>query len=151
MSNKKIKNASPLKYRGIQFKSQLEKNVFVALREAGFPAEYEPRKFVIWEGYRPMVPFYNKDKITKKLKLERSKIRDITYTPDFLFFYKGYLIVLEAKGIENDSFPLKKKLFRKWLEDHYPNSLYFEVFSKRNTMQAIEIIKNLKAYDNERN
>lgn len=143
MANKKVKNANPLEYRGIHFKSQLEKTVYVTLKEAGFPVEYEPRKFIIWQGFRPSVSFYNKDNITKRLRLEKKKIMDITYTPDFLFFYKGYLIVLEAKGMENDVFPIKKKLFRKWLEEHHPKSIYFEVYSKRQAQQAIEIIKSL--------
>lgn len=44
--NKKIKNASPLEYEGISFKSKLEKMAYQTLREHGLPVEYEPQKFI---------------------------------------------------------------------------------------------------------
>ena len=111
--NKKIKNASPLEYDDIFFKSKLEKMIYQTLREQGFPVEYKPHKFVIWQGVRPTVPFYDKDKTTRMLKLESKKIIDITYTPDFVFKYNDFLVIIEAKGMENDRFYLKKKMFRK--------------------------------------
>lgn len=141
--NKKIKNASPLEYDGISFKSKLEKMIYQSLREQGFSVEYEPRKFVIWQGFRPTVPFYNKDKTTRMLKLENKKIIDITYTPDFMFEYNGFLVIIEAKGMENDCFYLKKKMFRKWLEDNHPNSIYFEIYTKKQLLQSLNIIKAL--------
>lgn len=141
--NKKIKNASPLEYDDIYFKSQLEKMIYQTLREQGFPVEYEPHKFVLWQGFRPTVPFYDKDKYTRMLKLESKKIIDITYTPDFVFTYNGFLVIIEAKGMENDCFYLKKKMFRKWLEDNHPKSIYFEIYTKKQLLQAISIIQNL--------
>lgn len=141
--NKKIKNASPLEYDGISFKSKLEKMIYQTLKEQGFPVEYEPHKFVLWQGFRPTVPFYDKDKYTRMLKLESKKIIDITYTPDFVFTYNGFLVIIEAKGMENDCFYLKKKMFRKWLEDNHPKSIYFEIYTKKQLLQAISIIQNL--------
>lgn len=141
--NKKIKNASPLEYDDIFFKSKLEKMIYQTLREQGFPVEYEPHKFVIWQGFRPTVPFYDKDKTTRMLKLESKKIIDITYTPDFVFKYNNFLVVIEAKGMENDRFYLKKKMFRKWLEDNHPKSIYFEIYTKKQLLQAIDIIRDL--------
>lgn len=141
--NKKIKNASPLEYDGIFFKSKLEKMIYQTLREQGFPVEYEPNKFVIWQGFRPTVPFYDKDKTTRMLKLESKKIIDITYTPDFVFKYNDFLVVIEAKGMENDRFYLKKKMFRKWLEDNHPKSIYFEIYTKKQLLQAVDIIRDL--------
>lgn len=141
--NKKIKNASPLEYDGIFFKSKLEKMIYQTLREQGFPVEYESHKFVIWQGFRPTVPFYDKDKTTRMLKLESKKIIDITYTPDFVFKYNDFLVVIEAKGMENDRFYLKKKMFRKWLEDNHPKSIYFEIYTKKQLLQAVDIIRDL--------
>ena len=146
--NKKIKNAQPLEYRGIKFKSQLEKMTYITLKESGLPAQYEPKKFILWEGFRPTVPFYNKDKVTRGLKLEKKKLLPLTYTPDFVFDYAGHLIVIEAKGLENDTFPIKKKLFRAWLEKNCPKSIYFEVYTKKQVLQAIDIIKSLKSTRN---
>lgn len=141
--NKKIINASPLEYDGISFKSKLEKMAYQTLKEQGFPVLYEPRKFIIWEGFRPNVPFYNKDASTRMLKMDSKKVIDISYTPDLMFEYNDHLIIIEMKGFENNTYPLKKKIFRKWLESNYPNSIYFEIFTKKQLLQAIDIIKNL--------
>ena len=141
--NKKIINASPLEYDGISFKSKLEKIAYQTLKEQGFPVLYEPKKFIIWEGFRPNVPFYNKDASTRMLKMDSKKVIDISYTPDLMFEYNNHLIIIEMKGFENNTYPLKKKIFRKWLESNYPNSIYFEIFTKKQLLQAIDIIKNL--------
>lgn len=140
--NRKVKNAHPLEYEGILFKSQLEKMTFITLKEAGFPVEYEPQKIVVFKGFKPTTPFYDKNKATRMLKLQMNKLIDITYTPDFMFEHNNHLIIIEAKGFTNDTFPIKKKLFRAWLENH-PESIYFEVYSKKQVLQAIEIIKQL--------
>lgn len=141
--NKKIINASPLEYDGIFFKSKLEKMAYQTLKEQGFPVLYEPKKFIIWEGFRPNVPFYNKDASTRMLKMDSKKVIDISYTPDLMFEYNNHLIIIEMKGFENNTYPLKKKIFRKWLESNYPNSIYFEIFTNKQLLQAIDIIKNL--------
>lgn len=143
MSNTKIKNATPTRFNGIEFKSKLEVSVYKTLLVAGFKPDYEKLKFTLWEGYKPTVPFYTKSKKTRELELDDTKIRGITYTPDFTFRYKDYLIIVEVKGKENDVYPYKRKLFRKWLEINCPKSVFFEVFTKRNTETAIKIVKQL--------
>ena len=71
-----------------------------------------------------------------------AKVRDITYTPDFIILYNGTMFIIEAKGIENDTFPLKKKLFRRLLESMEMPCVYFEVRTKRELLEAIKIIKS---------
>ena len=48
--------------------------------------------------------------------------------------------------MENDVFYLKKKMFIKYLNDRYlekgEKSIYFEVYTRKQLLQAIEIIKN---------
>lgn len=146
MTNHKVKNATPLEYNNIQFKSRLEVMIYKTLLQEGFNVQYEPTKYIIWEGFKPNVSFYNKDKKTRMLKLDNKRLIDITYTPDFVFEYKDTTIVIEAKGFENDTFPIKKKLFRKWLEKQNSQGnkyIFFEIFTKRQLMQAIDIIKNI--------
>ncbi len=145
MGNKKIIGATNKTYNNINFKSILEVSIYKVLTQEGFNPEYEKVKFVIWEGFRPAVKFYNKDVKTKLLKLENTKIQDITYTPDFVFSHKGVIIIIEAKGYENDVFPIKKKLFRKHLEDNYNKDkvLFFEIYTKKQLLEAVKIIKNL--------
>ena len=79
--------------------------------------------------------------------MEKSDIvQPIRYTPDIYFEYKGIDIWIEAKGIENDVFYIKKKLFRKYLDGVLATtgkkSLYFEVYTKKQLLQAIDIVKS---------
>lgn len=143
MANKKILGATSLVSNNITFKSKLEVTIYKELLRARFNPKYEEQKFVIWEGIKPTKLFYNRDIKTKMLKLDMGKMRDITYTPDFTFRYKKYLIIIEAKGFENDTFPIKKKLFRGLLEEMKTPVIYFEVYTKKQLVQAIEIIKSL--------
>ena len=143
MVNKKIRGATSLVSDGISFKSKLEVVIYKELLRAGFNPKYEERKFVIWEGIKPTKPFYNRDVQTKMLKLDMGKMRDITYTPDFTFEYKNHLVIIEAKGFENDTFPIKKKLFRGLLEKMEISVIYLEVYTKKQLLQAIEILKAL--------
>ncbi len=117
--NKKILNASRREFDGIKFKSELEVMIYKTLKELGFNPLYEPTTYTLWRGFRPTVPFYDKNKKTKLLKLNLKKLIDIKYTPDFIFLYNNVVIVIEAKGMENDVFYIKKKLFRAYLEDLY--------------------------------
>lgn len=71
-----------------------------------------------------------------------SKVRDITYTPDFTIFHNNTLFIIEAKGKENDTYPIKKKLFRKVLESTKIPCIYFEVHTKKELLEVIDIIKS---------
>lgn len=150
MSNKKIKNAKITEYDGIKFKSKLEVMVYKTLKENDFNVQYEPFTFTLWEGFKPEVPFYcpNKD---KQLEINNKKIISIKYTPDFYFKYNNIEVFIEVKGMKNDTYYLKNKLFRGFLEDTYKEfehiSLYFEIYNKKQLLQAIQIIKD---YDSSR-
>ena len=149
MSNKRVKNATIIQYRDIKFKSKLEATFYEMLLQAGFNPQYESKTYVLWNGFKPTIPFYTKDRKTKDLKLSTDKLRDITYTPDFSFNYNGLEIIIEAKGKENDTYPIKRKLFRKILEKLNPKPLVFEVFNKKQLLSAIEIIKSYEAISTE--
>lgn len=120
--------------------------IYKTLSESGFDVYYEPTKYTIWSGFKPIVPFYNKDNKTKLLKLDNKKIIDITYTPDFTIKMDNMLIIIEAKGFENDCFPMKKKMFRGYLEqlqlDTKKQVLFFEIYTKKQLLQAIQIISD---------
>lgn len=148
MANKKIKNTNKKVFNGIHFKSQLEVMVYKTLLQEGFNVQYEAQPYVLWKGFKPILPFFDQNKKTRLLELKNTKIIDIKYTPDFSFVYKNKLIFIEAKGKENDVFYIKKKLFRAYLENKYFNKelqqfpMYFEIYTKKQLLQAIEIIKS---------
>ena len=139
--NKKIKNARESVFNGITFKSKLEESFYKTLKAANLDPDYELMKFILIDGFRPTVPFYNRSK-SKVFRLDMGKVRDITYTPDFTLLYNDTLFIIEAKGIENDTYPLKKKLFRRLLESMKVPCVYFEVHTKRELLEVIKIIKS---------
>ena len=147
MANKKIKNTNKKQYNGIQFKSQLEVMVYKTLLQEGFNVIYEEKPYILWEGFKPTIPFYDQNKHTRLLELKANKIIDIKYTPDFTIYYKNKIIFIESKGKENDVFYIKKKMFRYLLETKYNNKelnlfpMYFEIYTKKQLLQAINIIK----------
>ena len=143
--NKRVKNAQEVKFGKITFKSKLELCVYQTLIEAGFKPAYEKRKYTLIESFKPEVPFFTKSKKTGELKLDSSKTRETTYTPDFTFRYKGYFVIVEAKGLQTDSYKIKKKVFRSIIEKtkEFEKILFFEVYSKKNVLQMIEILNSL--------
>ena len=155
MENKKVKGARVTEFDGIKFRSELEVRLYKTLLQEGFKPEYEKKTFHIWEGFLPKIPFYTKNHFKRKDKRieilskitvkDNRPLEDITYTPDFIIEYNDKTIIIEAKGSENDVFPYKFKIFRKYLEknpiEKEKNYEVWEVFSKR---QLLELIKNLK-------
>lgn len=160
MANKKIRNATVCKDSSITFKSVLEKNIYNTLLQQGFEPQYEPTTFTLWDGFEPITPYYDKEtdkqrdkrieegsdnRASKILVQKKGKVVGIRYTPDFYFKYNGLNVYIEAKGIENDVFYIKKKMFIKFLDnlliEKGEKSIYFEVYTKKQLLQTIEIIK----------
>lgn len=139
MENKKIKNATKTTESGIAFKSETEARIYKALVAEGFDPLYEKVTFTLSEKIRPTVPFFNR--IKGLLGLDMKPVQAITYTPDFTFEYNGILIVIEVKGFENDVFPVKRNLFRKHLETLSQPSMFFEVRTKKELLEALKIIR----------
>ena len=154
--NKKIRNATKASLGNITFKSQLEKMAYRTLVELGFKPQYEPKTFVVWEGFESLTPFYDKETDIQKdkrdpdspkmLTLKSNKIQPIRYTPDIYVKYNNLDVWIEVKGIENDVAYIKKKMFRRYLDNLFvtkgQRSIYFEIYNKRQLLQAIEIFKN---------
>lgn len=124
--NRKIQNAQAV---GI-YKSRLEKKMADCLEERGIVADYEKHTFVLVEKFR----FENKSYKGKQghiLLAESAAIRQMTYTPDFVSI--EYNFIVECKGFPNDAFPLKWKLFKKYLVE---NNLDYDLYIPRNKLQC---------------
>ena len=145
--NKKIKNAEVTSYEGIKFRSLTEKNSYVLLKaEKDFEVAYEQAHFTIFEGIRPTVPFWRSTK-HKPFKSDSAKLVSITYPPDFIVRYKEVFAIIEIKGFPNDVYPVKRKMFRAFLEklkNEQPSLhfIFFEIKTLRELKKAIEIIKD---------
>ena len=158
--NKKIRNATQAKTHGITFKSRVEKMVYTTLIENGITPDYERYTITLWDGFTPITPFYDQEsdtqqerrteaagserRLPKILVLKTSPVVAIRYTPDFHFVINNVDIWIEVKGIENDVFYIKKKMFRKYLDNVFASTgkraMFFEIYTKRQLLQALQII-----------
>lgn len=130
VENKKIKNARICVYDGITFKSTLEMSCYKHFLEAGIKLEYEPRTYVLVQKSRTNFECYEKNKDVRT-------IREMSYTPDFE--YEGN--ILEIKGFCNETYPLKAKLFKQYLNDIKFTGRLFLLKNKSEILNAIKIIK----------
>lgn len=154
MLNKKIKNATPKEYNGIKFRSLLEVMTYKTLLQEGFLPEYENMTFTLKESFQPSIPFYTKNALKRKNKnvkvlskttiIDNRIVKAITYTPDFIFNYKDKVIIVEVKGMANDVYPYKLKLFRNILETLSTTKNYelWEIHSQKQLLDCIKHLKN---------
>lgn len=148
--NKKIKNTNPKEFDGIKFKSTFECNCYKHLKESNLEFSYESEKITLWEGIKlDKVIFMAPKKLSlgkygKVLEYNNKKLINITYTPDFILTKGKYKIYMDIKGKENDVYPIKRKMFLKYLEEKDDFIYYFfEPHSIKQLKEAIELIKNL--------
>ena len=138
--NKKVRNATAKVYKGIKFRSKLELFTYKKLEDAGIKSLYEKKKYVLQQGFHYESQCYEPHK-TKGYIDSGYKVRDITYTPDFVDPNGKWII--EVKGFANDVFPLKWKMFKKHLmELENPPVLYLPK-NQGQVLQTIELIKQL--------
>ena len=120
--NKKVKNATPITYNGIEFKSKLEAYCYKSLVKRNIPVEYESTTFTIIEPFE-----YN-----------NQKIRHMTFKPDFV----GDDFVIECKGFMNDAFPLRWKVFKYYL---YQNNFKYDLYLPRNMKNVDTVVEDIVA------
>ena len=135
----KVRNAKKSSYKGLDFKSNLELHCYKKLEEAKVPVKYEEKTFTIFPAM--VYPQACYEGTTKKLYNKGSKIRPITYTPDFVDPNGKFII--ETKGYANESFPLRWKLFKKHLKDNNHHYVLFMPRNKKQVNEVVELIKQL--------
>lgn len=151
MENKKIKNASQSTYKDIIFKSRLEVSCYKLLEKTNLSFTYEGEKISLWEGIKlrdTIVYCPNKKSrgnYGRELVKQTRALLDITYTPDFKIIKGNRVIYIDVKGMTNDTYPIKKKMFLKYLEEKNDNNTYyfFEPHSVRQIKETIDFIEKL--------
>ena len=135
----KVPTVKPTKeYNGITFDSRLELYCYKKLEEAKIDFRYVPITFEIVPSFTFNEDSYEEDKrVGKELVAKPKKIRNINYTPDFV----GEDWIIETKGIKNESFPMRWKLFKKHLVD---KGLKYKLFMPRNQSQVDQCIEMIK-------
>jgi len=139
--NKKVRNATTKVYKGIKFRSKLELFTYRKLEDAGIKALYEKKKYVLQEGFRYPATVYEPHK-TKGYVSTTTKIRDITYTPDFVDPQGRWII--EVKGFANDVFPLKWKMFKDHLMQQENPPVLFLPKNQGQVLKTIELIQDIE-------
>lgn len=136
-------NAKRKKVDGIQFRSMLEVFCYSKLKEAGIVNDYEKHKFVLLEGFHYGNSSYEDNGRSGYQDKKKHKVRDITYTPDFVD-PKGKWII-ECKGFANERFPLKWKMFKNLLMQKDDPPVLFVPRNQRQCLQTVEAILELTA------
>lgn len=122
--NKKVRNATPITYNDIKFKSKLEAYTYKIFAEAGIILEYEVERFTLVDKFR----------------YKDENIRAITYKPDFI--QKEYNFIIECKGYGNESFPLRWKLFKRHLYRTNNEVDIYIVKTQKDAKKLLEYILN---------
>lgn len=107
---------------GIDFKSGLEKYMYLALKSAGINAVYEGESFQLINSFNFKPSCYERQGNGKGDMIDRGakKHQGIKYTPDFI----GEGFIIECKGRANESFPIRWKLFKDLMKDSDNMTLY---------------------------
>ena len=141
----KFKKRGPVRSKkvvcdGITFASGLEKYMYQALKEAKIKAEYEGEKYTLIEGFEFNVESHERQSNGKGEFTNRGnkKILPIKYTPDFV----GNEFIIECKGRANESFPIRWKLFKKFINRCYPHVTLYKPQNQKECDMVIELIIN---------
>jgi hypothetical protein len=135
-------------YGKVEYKSKLEADAAEILSSNGIEFVYEGATFNVMPSFISKVDCYaqlrKKTKTGKSAKFDKqpAKVEAITYTPDFIHINAdktGW--VIETKGVPNESFPLRFKLFKKFLHENGYNLTLFIPRNKEQIYKCVEIIK----------
>jgi len=133
--------AKKVSFDGIQFASGLEKYMYQALKNAKIKAEYEGKTYVLQESFVFEVDSYERQANGKGELVNRGqkKILNIKYTPDFI----SDSFIIECKGRANESFPLRWKMFKKYVNDNLKHVILYKPQNQKECDKVVElIIKN---------
>ncbi len=123
---------------GIEFKSGLEAYMYTALKNAGIKAEYEGTTFELVPSFISPNESYERTGNGKGEFKERGnkKILNLKYTPDFI----GDNFIIECKGRANESFPLRWKLFKKYMAENYPVTTLYKPQNQKECDETVSLI-----------
>ena len=128
--------AKKVTFDGIKFASGLEKYMYMALKKAKIKAKYEGKTYTIQEGFVFNNEIYERQSNGKGELVNRGckKILPIRYTPDFI----SDSFIIECKGRANESFPMRWKLFKKYVNT---NMKHVTLYKPQNQKECDEVIK----------
>ena len=128
--------AKKVTFDGIKFASGLEKYMYIALKKAKIKAKYEGQTYIVQEGFEFKNESYERQSNGKGELVNRGckKILPIKYTPDFV----SSSFIIECKGRANESFPLRWKMFKKYVNHKMK---HVTLYKPQNQKECDEVIK----------
>ena len=123
---------------GITFASGLEKHMYRALKKAKLKAKYEGETYVLQDGFMFDNESYERQSNGKGEMVNRGskKILPIKYTPDFI----SDSFIIECKGRANESFPIRWKMFKKYIKENLPRVTLYKPQNQKECDKVIELI-----------
>ena len=123
---------------GIEFKSGLEAYMYKALKQAGIQAKYEGISYQLIPSFDFNNLSYERQSNGKGEYKNRSgkKIRSINYTPDFT----GNNFIIECKGRANESFPIRWKLFKKYVSERLRGVTLYKPQNQKECDETVSLI-----------
>ena len=130
--------ANKVTFDGIKFASGLEKYMYVALKNAKIKSKYEGETYVLQEGFEFKNESYERQSNGKGEMVNRGqkKILNIKYTPDFV----SDSFIIECKGRANESFPIRLKMFKKYVKNNLPHVILYKPQNQKECDEVIELI-----------
>ena len=134
--------AKKVVYDGITFASGLEKYMYRALKKAKVKAKYEGQTYIVQDGFEFKTTSYERQSNGKGEFKDRGnkKILPIKYTPDFV----SDSFIIECKGRANESFPLRWKMFKKYVKVNLPHVTIYKPQNQKECDKVIELITKSK-------
>jgi len=143
MMKKRSKKRGPVRAKkvvcdGIQFASGLERYMYLALKEARIKSVYEGQTYVLQDGFEFTNDCYEKQSNGKGEYKNRGnkKILNVKYTPDFV----ADTFIIECKGRANESFPMRWKMFKKYVKDNLPHVTLYKPQNQKDCDETIQLI-----------
>ena len=129
-----------VRFDGINFASKLERYMYVLLREAKIKAAYEGETYEVFPGFEFENDSYEKQSNGKGEFKNRGnkKILNIKYTPDFV----GDNYIIECKGRANESFPIRWKMFKKYVKGNIKHVTLYKPQNQNDCNEVIKLILN---------
>ena len=127
-------------FDGIKFASGLEKYMYIALKNAKIKAKYEGETYVLQEAFNFDIDSYERQANGKGDMVNRGqkKILNIKYTPDFV----SSSFIIECKGRANESFPLRWKMFKKYVNHKMKHVTLYKPQNQKECDEVINLILN---------
>ena len=130
--------AKKVEYDGHKFASGLEKYMYQVLKKNKIHAVYEGATFVLQEGFMFDNESFERQSNGKGDLVNRGqkKILNIKYTPDFV----SDSFIIECKGRANESFPIRWKMFKKYVKENLPRVTLYKPQNQKECDKVIELI-----------